>query len=299
MRRGRGAFTLIELLVVIAIIGILIGMLLPAVQQVREAARRTTCANNLRQIALASHNYESAIMTMPAGRVETTDYAYSSTFISILDFIEENNLFEQLVDASEDTGTYWLHDLDGSLLPKVPAFNCPSMTVPMDVYEVAGGAVPRPIQARTDYAFCAGFWASSRDTVPLVGAWAADIASARPQTMGGFVDGTSSTIMCGESVGVTVENNRIGCHSYNSNFQGLFINDAFHEEFGFFDSYINPFRTSDGVSRYSLPQFSSTHPAVVIFAMCDGSTHNLSRTIEVEILAGLSTASNNETIDDF
>ena len=117
-KQHRNGFTLVELLVVIAIIGILIGMLLPAVQQVREAARRTTCANNLRQQALANLNYESAHMNFPPGlnvpidqgsgsfstglagainlQTEPIHDRFGSWMVWTLPFQEQNNLYDQL-----------------------------------------------------------------------------------------------------------------------------------------------------------------------------------------------------------
>ncbi len=89
--RPRNAFTLVELLVVIAIIGILVGLLLPAVQQAREAARRMQCSNNCKQLGLALHNYESTFRVLPPSRINITSprIFQQSWTAMIMPFIEQ------------------------------------------------------------------------------------------------------------------------------------------------------------------------------------------------------------------
>src|SRR5262245_40516695 len=96
--RGRG-FTLVELLVVIAIIGVLVALLLPAVQAAREAARRMKCSNNVKQIGLAMHNYHSTHNCFPAGRMRSTVDGQGrcfSAYAHLLPYLEAQNLYNQI-----------------------------------------------------------------------------------------------------------------------------------------------------------------------------------------------------------
>ncbi len=120
-RRVKRAFTLVELLVVIAIIGVLIALLLPAVQMAREAARRMQCSNKLKQLGIAVHNYHDAFNALPAGnggpygktplKVNNQFHPQWSIFVSLLPFMEMNALYEQFLSTNlqDDivTGTAW------------------------------------------------------------------------------------------------------------------------------------------------------------------------------------------------
>jgi len=128
----RQGFTLVELLVVIAIIGILVGLLLPAVQAAREAARRMSCGNNMKQLGLAIHNYESAYKRLPVGGFfpdppATYNYRRMSGFIGLLPYIEANATYDKIVaDSSILAVTVpW----DGGYAPfrqRIPTLQCPS-----------------------------------------------------------------------------------------------------------------------------------------------------------------------------
>ena len=127
-QKSRG-FTLVELLVVIAIIGILIGMLLPAVQQVRESARRTECLNNMRQIGLATHSFHDSEGAFPPSRISSPPNVIpgeecegpASWFVRLLPYVEQDSLFS-LWDLSIE---YESQNNDALATP-VPLFLCSS-----------------------------------------------------------------------------------------------------------------------------------------------------------------------------
>jgi prepilin-type N-terminal cleavage/methylation domain-containing protein/prepilin-type processing-associated H-X9-DG protein len=197
MVRRRSGFTLIELLVVIAIIAILIGLLLPAVQKVREAANRMKCSNNLKQLGLAAHNFESTYQTLPPGEwTRSTDGGTSRPSLSavILAYVEQANKFNQFnfaFDVTSPTNAT-------ARKQDVPIFLCPSDSSGLYYNDGTGNV------GRISYFGNIGAVADPRrDTDPMAGVFHAFSTTAAGQTPTGvplaaLTDGTSNTAMFSE-----------------------------------------------------------------------------------------------------
>lgn len=212
MRSNRRAFTLVELLVVIAIIGILVALLLPAVQAARESARRTQCLNNLKQIGLALHNYHDVLKSLPFGKGPSYPgapiYARWSTHALMLPYLEQSNL-QQAIDFRAPPATPGM----GGVINFMPAYSNPSgvntqicrtgfagFLCPSD-----GGPYDGSWPGQNNYAGNQGGWLCDRADLP---GSANDIAPAEVQTgvlyylsRVGFrdvTDGTSFTAMFSE-----------------------------------------------------------------------------------------------------
>ena len=194
-RRTR-AFTLIELLVVIAIIAVLIALLLPAVQQAREAARRTQCKNNLKQIGLAVHNYHDVHSVFPIDigwnpRNNDRQGAFSHK-VFLLPFLDRASDYQRtnFDDYPWDSSGWYGNSNITAHSKRLPVFNCPTQS-----YETNGG------QANFTYAINIGTqppWDGSHNGLAsFVGAGG---TSDQPVTMGKITDGTSNTVAFSEFV---------------------------------------------------------------------------------------------------
>jgi prepilin-type N-terminal cleavage/methylation domain-containing protein/prepilin-type processing-associated H-X9-DG protein len=336
VRKPARGFTLIELLVVIAIIAVLIALLLPAVQAAREAARRTQCVNNLKQMGLAFANYESSNGGFPPGALQ---YIYPQTdplgvgsrghtmWSLILPFIEQSNLYNAINFGVPSAGAPWMYMQSTVWLSKVSAYICPS-----DLPQAAQISGSGNFYSQSSYAGMSGridadlyYYGSPPccgGTIPSIqgdGVFHADYA----YKVADIQDGTSNTIFAGEHSrfindpdAVMNEWNRAGDFSSgignNVTRPQIFLESGWQINGNLQSPEVDEsgsLNTANGspwgpLNYFFNPQywpqgqhaFRSFHPGGANFLFGDGSVHFLKQTINMSTYQALSTRGLGEVI---
>jgi prepilin-type N-terminal cleavage/methylation domain-containing protein len=324
--RGRRAFTLVELLVVIAIIGILIALLLPAIQAAREAARRMSCQNNVKQLALAALNYESAVKALPPALVYfgVNDPRNSkwSAQARLLPYLEEEN-FEANIDYSKDYETL---KFNGAFIGahRINGYTCPTE----ERNEVRLDATGTPLHYPINYGLNRGVWRvfDPTEQLPEEGA----IQANEGTKMRLITDGTSKTLLVAEvKAYMPYIRNGATNQAVPPNIPadvcslptGEFKADSGHTEWvdgrvhqtGFTATFppntkvtcsqatdLDWTATREGTHAteltYSVVTSRSYHSGIVNVAMVDGSIHSVSNDVDQLVWRGMATRSGSEPV---
>jgi prepilin-type N-terminal cleavage/methylation domain-containing protein/prepilin-type processing-associated H-X9-DG protein len=323
MRKNR-AFTLVELLVVIAIIGILVALLLPAIQAAREAARRSQCVNNLKQLGIAMHNYHDTYQTLPPGNHSC---CWGTWQMSILTFIEERQLSDMytwlpkdsqffdtayMYDSENASGTPPIRNLD-VVKTRIPAMTCPSDTA--RVSTGAAGVTP----GITYHNYVANFGNTNHigtdfsvKTNPayiqyLGSPFVGDDQNLIPKRTCKFrqiTDGLSKTLMFsetvqGEDAGSTADLRGFTWWGWSAGFETYTTPNASDPDTLQQSGYCSPTMANppcNGQSGANIVKASarSRHPGGVNAAMCDGSVQYVVDDVDLTVWRAASTTQGSE-----
>jgi len=313
MSNHRKAFTLVELLVVIAIIGILISMLLPAVQQVREAARRTQCLNNMRQQMLATLNYESAKMHFPPGwngQGSTPGYGNDNNeFLQpwqqrwgnffgwqafILPHMEQQNVYN-VIDWTRGWSQTDVDPVTGFAISSrnIPSYRCPSDNAEEDGHTKYSGSNGEK-NARSSYVICIGALSfGNRNNGNLQELWGVGWQDSKT-TFAAMSDGSSNTLFIGERD--NFKKNGGGDHGAIWIGRQLWRRQAVS---GRGPGTATNFGNAPNGSNIGWNVASSLHPGGANIALGDGSVHFLSDNVNLDVMRRLCAKADGEVTGSF